>query len=160
MLGWLFDVLLILAIVGAVHWWQTKDMLLGVAPTLGSEVPDLFVETLRPPAEKQASLVVFWAEWCPICRLELTTLQALSRDYRVQTVASQSGNIEAMEAFMQEQGVRFPVWIDENGQTAAAWQVKGFPAVFVVDSQGQIRYRLMGFSTNLGIRLRLWLASH
>ncbi len=38
----------------------------------------------------------------------------------------------------------FPILLDESGQSAKAWGVKGLPASFVVDKQGRIAYRAMG----------------
>jgi thiol-disulfide isomerase/thioredoxin len=157
--GWVLDGLLLLLALAAMHFWQTRDMRLGPAPLISPERPDLFAERLKPRTQGEASLVVFWAEWCPICRLELGSLQRLSRDYRLQSIASQSGNAEQLAAFMTQQKVSFPVWIDNSGELARTWGVSGYPAAFVIDEQGQIRFRLMGYSTGLGMRLRLWLAS-
>ncbi|MBF0255950.1 MAG: redoxin domain-containing protein [Gammaproteobacteria bacterium] len=157
--SWAMDAALLILIIAGVHFWQTRDMLLGPAPPISPEMPALFAEHLRPPAKGEASLVVFWADWCPICRLELGTLQSLSRAYRLQSIAAHSGTAEQVAAFMAQEEVSFPVWIDESGDMAKAWGVSGYPAAFVIDDQGHIRYRLMGYSTGLGVRIRLWLAS-
>jgi thioredoxin-related protein len=46
---------------------------------------------------------------------------------------------------------------DPDGALAAAWGVRGVPTFFVVDSQGMIRFREVGYTTGLGLRWRLWL---
>ena len=38
------------------------------------------------------------------------------------------------------------------------WGVRAVPASFVVDGTGQIRYVEVGYTTGIGLRLRLWLA--
>jgi thiol-disulfide isomerase/thioredoxin len=157
--GWLIDALVLVLIVGAVQWWQTRNMLEGPAPALPLETaPLLFPEHLLPAEPGQPQLVFFWADWCPVCRLELGTLESLSRDYRVITVASQSGDAQQLAAFMAGEGISFPVLVDPDGVLFQAWRAPGFPAAFVLDGQQRIRFRLMGYSSSWGIRLRLWLA--
>jgi peroxiredoxin len=103
-------------------------------------------------------LVHFWAEWCPICRLEQGSIEALSRDYRVISVATTSGNADEVRAHMQSEGLSFPVLLDEEGDLARAWGVRGVPASFVIDSSGRIANAMVGYTSGIGFRIRLWLA--
>jgi thiol-disulfide isomerase/thioredoxin len=102
--------------------------------------------------------VHFWATWCPSCRLEHGTIQRLSQEHPVVTVAMQSGDAADVAAYLQERGLSFPVRLDERGEAAARWGVRGVPTTFVVDADGQIRFVTTGFTTDVGLRLRLWLA--
>ena len=51
-----------------------------------------------------------------------------------------------------------PVLMDEDGEIARGWGVNGVPASFIVDTDGNIRHAGMGYATEMGLRLRLWLA--
>ena len=51
-----------------------------------------------------------------------------------------------------------PVLMDEDGEIARSWGVSGVPATFVVNTSGDISHAGMGYATELGMRLRLWLA--
>ena len=49
---------------------------------------------------------------------------------------------------------------DPDGRLAGAWGVHAVPATFIVDTNGEIRFVEVGYTTGLGLRLRLWLAEH
>ncbi|HEY5994942.1 MAG TPA: protein disulfide oxidoreductase [Gallionellaceae bacterium] len=104
-------------------------------------------------------LVHFWATWCPICRSEQDSIATLARnDPEVITVAMRSGPPEAVIRYMREQGIAFPVVNDADGALASAWGVHAVPASFIVDGAGKIRFIEVGYTTETGLRLRLWLA--
>jgi peroxiredoxin len=105
-------------------------------------------------------LVHFWATWCPICRTEQDTINAIARDTpNVITVAMQSGSRDEVEKYLKQQGLSFPVLNDPDGRIAAAWGVHAVPASFIIDPDGQIRFVEIGYTTETGLRLRLWLAA-
>jgi peroxiredoxin len=148
--------LLIVAIIVGVNLWRTRDAASGrppplVATTLEGAHFDI-KEYLGKPL-----FVHFWAEWCPICSLEEDSIQSLSRDYEMITVAMSSGDDEAVRAHMKERGLSFKVINDESGQIAAEWGVQAVPATFVIDAAGEIRFVEMGYSSRLGLMLRHWL---
>ena len=103
-------------------------------------------------------LVHFWATWCPICKLEQGTINALSAEHPVITIATQSGDAQAVQTFMQEQHLHFPVLLDEEGTLLQRYGLHGVPATFVIDPQGRIAFREVGYTTSWGLRARLWLA--
>jgi hypothetical protein len=45
-----------------------------------------------------------------------------------------------------------------DGRTATDWSVRGFPTYYVIDADGQIHSRSVGYSTLAGMWLRNWLA--
>jgi thiol-disulfide isomerase/thioredoxin len=103
-------------------------------------------------------LVHFWATWCPICRAEQGSIDALARDTPVITVAMQSGDRDAVVQHLRNETLSFPVLNDPDGVIAAQWGVRAVPASFIVDGAGRIRYVEVGYTTGIGLRLRLWLA--
>ena len=48
--------------------------------------------------------------------------------------------------------------MDETGEIARRWGATGVPASFIVDGDGRITYAGMGYATEVGLRVRLWLA--
>lgn len=153
---WLRDLLILLALFAAIQWWQARDLVKDAAPPLTGLLIDGTPFQLDPA--QGPYLVHFWATWCPICRLEQDSIDAIARDHPVITVATSSGNAEEMADYMQQNGLTKPVLMDEEGGLARNWGVYGVPATFVVDTDGMIRHASMGYSTGLGLRLRLWLA--
>jgi peroxiredoxin len=106
----------------------------------------------------QPVLVYFWATWCPVCRLEQGGIESLANDYRVVAVAMQSGTPADVSRYAHEHGLRAPIINDPDGTIAATWGVRATPTSFVIDRDGQIRFREVGYTSEIGLRLRLWLA--
>jgi thiol-disulfide isomerase/thioredoxin len=155
---WLAEALLVVLALLAVHFWQTRELPQGTAPALRGTLLDgrqVALEDYRG----EPLLVHFWASWCPVCRLEEDTIQALSRQWPVLTVAMQSGDEQAVHGYMDREGLDFPVLVDGSGAVARRWQVRGVPVSLVLDGQGQIRFAVVGYATRAGLILRLWLAS-
>jgi thiol-disulfide isomerase/thioredoxin len=101
----------------------------------------------------QPFLLHFWASWCPVCRLEEGSIDALAKDYPVITVASWSDDVAS---YMEENKLSFPVLSDPDGDLAAVYGIKGVPASFFVDAQGRIQFVEIGYTSEIGFRLRLW----
>lgn len=153
--GWLIEGLILIGLLVAIHFWQTRNLAAGPAPQLPEGVEMLHGAGL--PAARPL-LVHFWASWCPICGLEQGSIQALADDHAVITIATQSGGVGEVRRHLAQEGLTFPTLIDENGEIAAQWGVRGFPATFIVDGDGMIRYKTQGYATGWGLRIRLWLA--
>jgi thiol-disulfide isomerase/thioredoxin len=103
-------------------------------------------------------LVVFWATWCGVCKAEEHNIVAVAQDWPVFSVAMQSGDAAAVTKHLQERGVPFPALVDSEGVNAAAWRISGVPTHFIVDADGKVRFRVVGYATEWGLRARLWWA--
>ncbi|HSP00272.1 MAG TPA: protein disulfide oxidoreductase [Thioalkalivibrio sp.] len=155
---WGVEILIFIVLFFAIKAWVQRDMISGEAPQLvgldldGQEVSlaDYRGETV---------LVHFWATWCRICRLEQDSIEFLSHSWQVLTVATQSGDAQELREHMSANELTHSVIVDADGQLAARYGVRGVPASFVVDGDGEIRFRETGFTTGWGLRTRLWLAS-
>ena len=51
-----------------------------------------------------------------------------------------------------------PSMLDTSGELAKSFGVKGAPASFILDPNGEITFVESGYSTELGQRVRLWLS--
>ena len=156
--GYAINVLLFVMLVAGIRAWQQRDMVSGAAPALQGVT--LAGQTYTLPAHpRQPVLVHFWASWCSICRAEQSSIAAIAHDNpNVITVAMQSGSPEAVARYMREQGIGFPVVNDPDGSLAGAWGVHAVPASFIIAPDGRIRFVEIGYTTGVGLRLRLWLA--
>ena len=151
------EVLVIMAVIFAARAYQHRDFPTGPAPPLQGVLLD---GTSFNLAEFNGGpvMVHFWATWCVICKLEQGTIAAIARDHRVITVAMQSGVKYDVKRHLSKNGLEFPVLNDQDGRRAASWGVNGVPASFIVDGNGRIRFAEMGYTTEAGLRARLWLA--
>jgi thiol-disulfide isomerase/thioredoxin len=173
---WGLEALILVAIVGAVTVWQNRGLPEGAAPPLAGLRNDGVSEDLSHKVgviegnphgtggtvsgTAKATLVVFWATWCPVCKAEEGNIVAVAADRPVVSVAMQSGDAAAVTKHLKERGIALPAIVDESGALAAAWRVRGVPAHFIVDPAGNIRFRVVGYATTLGLRARLWWAEN
>jgi peroxiredoxin len=79
-------------------------------------------------------------------------------DPNVITIAMQSGKPEEVARYLREQAIAFPVLNDADGSVSASWGVHAVPASFIIAPDGQIQFVEVGYTTGVGLRLRLWLA--
>ncbi len=156
-LRWLIEVCVILAVVFAVNWYRTRDAASGPVPMVDGRLLDgspVLLQSYRG----RPLLVHFWATWCPICRAEQATIKSLSEDHQVLTIVMQSGSAKELSAYVRQHELPYPVVNDQGGFIARRFGVTGVPASFIVDRNGKIRFVEVGYTTELGLRVRLWWA--
>jgi len=103
-------------------------------------------------AASRATVVYFWATWCPPCIGEFLELDTLSRKLKDQGVTLLSINFKetasAAKTFADEAGTSFPVLLDTDGKIAAQFLVWPLPAIFVLDAKGIVHHKIIG-ATNM-----------
>jgi cytochrome c biogenesis protein CcmG/thiol:disulfide interchange protein DsbE len=126
------------------------------APQEGFQAPDFELSTLDGDTivlselRGKAILLNFWATWCPPCRSEMPAMQQVSADYddnKFVVLAvnnTQQDSREAVEAFILERELTFPVLLDNNGDVAARYQVHSMPTTFFIDPDGIIQEVVIG----------------
>ncbi|MGC9456750.1 MAG: TlpA family protein disulfide reductase [Halothiobacillaceae bacterium] len=98
----------------------------------------------------QVVLVNFWATWCPPCRAEMPSMEALRKILADEEFAILAVNVgeapEAVAAFLEELPgePRFTVLLDRQSELLDLWPVRGLPTTFVLDRQGRIALQAVG----------------
>ncbi|WP_460035615.1 TlpA family protein disulfide reductase [Methylothermus subterraneus] len=91
----------------------------------------------------------FWASWCPSCARAFRFLNALSETFGPQGLLVAAVNLDEdpqdARAFLEQHPARFAVFLDPRGDCARAFEVEGMPAAYLIDRQGRVRYRHLGF---------------
>ena len=156
--SWLVYILFFLVVMQAANWWKTRDAANGDLSELAGELMDGSAFTISEFAGKPV-LFHFWATWCPICEMENDTIQSISQNYQVISIASWSEGEAEVKAYMRNNQLTFPVMLDTSGELAHSFGVKGVPTSFILDPNGEITFVETGYSTEPGLRLRLWLTT-
>ena len=152
----LLEAALILGVIFGAQYWQTRGLPEGIAPPLVGVLTD--GQTIKVGAGDTATLVAFWATWCPVCKAEEGNIVAVAKGHRVIPVAMQSGDAATVLKHLKERGIDLPQLIDADGRHAMNWRVSGVPTHFVVDGAGNVRFRVVGYATTWGLKARLWWA--
>ena len=93
-------------------------------------------------------LVNFWATWCEPCRAEMPSIERLQKRLGEQSFAVLAINMDEPEAriakFVSAMPLALPVLLDPGGKVTRAWKVRVLPASFVIDTDGRVRYSVIG----------------
>lgn len=141
----------------SIQGWMKKDMSRGLMPVISASDVRLNSPINLPINSKTPYVIHFWASWCPICKLMEDSVIDIATDYHVVGIALQSGSVHEVIASMNEQGINYPVISDPKGEISQQFGVNGVPATFIVDSDNNIRFVERGYSSEWGIRVRLWV---
>jgi thiol-disulfide isomerase/thioredoxin len=158
-------VVLMLIVFFGVQAWQTRAVSQGALPELVFTLIDTSgsreTTTLAAWRERHAGQPValyLWAEWCPICKLQQPVVSALVGDVPVLTIAMQSGPPETVARVLAQRQLRWPTAVDPRGELSKALGFGSVPALVVIDANGQLRTPTVGYTSELGVRARLWWA--
>lgn len=93
-------------------------------------------------------LVNLWATWCPPCREEMPTLQAFYEKYKqdgfVLVAIDQEEPRHIVAPFVNEFGLTFPIWLDENYEAQRKFNTMNLPSSYVIDRDGIVRLMWIG----------------
>jgi len=152
-----FEMLLLVLIVIAVHVYQTWEVVDGSAPAFEAALLDGKPVSLTIIQDRPL-LLHFWASWCPVCSVEQGSIQRISEDHAVLTVSIDDMPKEKLTEWMTEQGVSYPVVADPTGILSRRYGVNGVPTSIIIGADDRIRFVEVGYTTEAGLRLRLWWA--
>lgn len=150
----LYSVFVILIIWG--QFLTNNGLLIGKPPMINQIMID--GRHAQSLIDKGPAIIYFWAEWCGICKMMQSPITEVLKDYPGITVAVKSGVDEQLKKYMQQKQIQWPVINDQKGEISELYKVKGVPFVIITDKAGEIVYTVSGYSFELGLRLRLWLA--
>lgn len=152
------QIILMLVVVWVVDLWMTRNAVHASPPPIAQNTitnQQFSLEVLKG----EPSLIHFWGTWCPVCNIEQGTIHSMGEDYPMVTIAMQSGSDDEIAAYLRDNEVSYRVINDNSGIISEQYGVKTVPTTFVLDREGEIKFVTQGYSSELGLRFKLWLAS-
>lgn len=153
---------LFVAVMLGVNAWQTRHLPAGAAPEFTASLSNgetVSLQQWRAQYPNQAVALHFWADWCPICKTEENSISRIKRDWPVLTIAMQSGDAVKVQNVLAKRQLDWLTAIDPAGHITKRYGFAGVPAFVVIDAKGNIASATIGYTTEIGMRLRLWWAN-
>jgi peroxiredoxin len=134
-----------------------------VAPDFA--LPDLEGKVRRLSAfREKVVLLNFWATWCPPCRTEMPSMEALYQAYKDQgfellAVSSDVQGAAIVRPFMEKYRLSFPALLDTSGRINLMYGVRSIPVSYLLDRQGRVVSREIGARNWANAEARALIAS-
>ena len=100
-------------------------------------------------------LIHFWATWCPVCKMENSTINSLSKKFDVITIVENSDDDEKVKQFLKENNLNFKVINDEDASLASLFKVHGYPTTFIYNKNKVLQFSEVGYSSYITLYLKL-----
>jgi len=157
---WGIDIAIFGAIVFAVTWYQSRDLV-----DAGHTVPEMQLadidgghQSLVDP-EADRTLVYLWAPWCGVCTAETGTVNwaqsMLGDGVAVRSVVLDYESAEHARRSAVEKGAAFPVLLGDR-QVQRHLNVSAFPTFYVLTNEGEVIGSSQGYTTTVGLLWRAW----
>lgn len=156
---WLAEAAFALLALAALQAWLTRDVVRGQFPVASGALLDgRAASDWQAAWQGRAHVVYVWATWCAVCKAMQGNFDAVAADSPTLTVAMRSGTDAQVRAFLAERGLRWPTLNDPAGETSSRLGVTAVPMLLFVGPRGDIRWVTRGYTSEAGIRARLWWA--
>ena len=121
-------------------------------PAIDFELKDQYGKTHKLSDYKgKVVFLNFWATWCPPCKMEMPDIQKIYEKYEKQGEKTEvvvlsvvapntqdEKDVEGIKAFLEENGYKYPVLMDDGGYTFGAYRISSLPTTFMIDKEGNV----------------------
>jgi thiol-disulfide isomerase/thioredoxin len=150
------DIVLFFAIIGGIgvvqmFYFQGKD----VPPGVLAESYPVLNGLARPLVDDYNYTFVYsFAPWCGVCKMSASNINSLEGHVNTLALALSYEQEADVRGFVNHTGLNVPVILGQ-GRLEDTLNVGQFPTYFVVDRKGKIVLGWSGYTTTLGLWIRL-----
>jgi peroxiredoxin len=95
-------------------------------------------------------VVDFWATWCPPCRAEIPGFVELQKKFGkdglvIVGISVDQGGVELVKKFIAQNKINYQIVLADGGVADAFGGIEGIPTTFVIDRDGKIQLKEVGF---------------
>jgi len=116
---------------------------------LGNQAPNFVLSNLLGEkvelanlVSQKATLLVFWATWCPSCVEEIPVLNQWSEKYPGLQILGINVQEPAdrIRPFAEKAKILYPILLDQDGEVAHQYGLVGIPAAILLSKGGKVIY--------------------
>jgi thiol-disulfide isomerase/thioredoxin len=93
-------------------------------------------------------LLSFWATWCPPCRQEMPSMQALQSEMSDQGLVVLAANLREepndVRAFLKQSQLSLPAVLDKDGKIFERYGGWSLPTSYIIGRNGELLARVVG----------------
>ncbi len=156
----LINLLIIIVAFAGVTLWQNRNLL-----KVSEKAPGFSLRSLEgniyalDTSGKKKTVLYFFAPWCTVCNLSSHNIVSLREgsdpgDIDIYAVALSYSHESEVKAFAKEHKLTVPVLLGSE-EVHRSYKIEAFPTIYIIDKTGNISSRVVGYTTELGLRLRL-----
>ncbi|GGD69065.1 hypothetical protein GCM10011514_36510 [Emticicia aquatilis] len=123
------------------------------------ELKDLMGNMVSLASLKDKIIIVdFWATWCGPCLASMPGMQEVQRKYKdnpkvkflfIDTLEDDEDYLSKVKKLISDKKYDdLTVLLDVDSKLVAKYKVEGIPTKFVIDSNGKVRFKSVGYSGN------------
>lgn len=134
----------------------------------GRQAPDFTLQdldgkpvTLSKHRGKKVVILDFWATWCGPCRMVMPQVERYAAKHPEDVALlsiNQKEDRERVASFVRNHGMPAHVLLDTEGEVSDVYRVYGLPTLFIIDKQGVLRFKHIGFRPDLESQLEKAIA--
>jgi len=133
-------------------------------PLVGDRAPVL-PATLKPVGSSERAdlegrprVLFFWATWCGPCKQAVPEVMALAQSRGLSVLAISDEDEDTVSKFLEGRREAFfdQIAVDTLRQTCASYGISGTPTILLVDREGMIRHRQVGYNADKGVTVEGW----
>lgn len=152
----LFLLFLLLSFSANADWQQPElshnlTPVRSVIPASDFELEDMDEEKVKfSKYHGKVVLLNFWATWCPPCVREMPSMEKLHQQVNAENfkviAVNQMEDVDQVFAFTGQLDIypSFEILFDKTSKVSQDYAVRGLPTTYLIDKQGNIRYRAVG----------------
>ena len=159
--------LLSLVLVLGYVLWQRMPQHMADRELLGKISPDLVLEKSGSKDKLRLHdlhgkkvLLYFFATWCGACKLQAVSIEKISKENKDQNfhlLAISEESSTVLRDYQKEKQLHYPIFRDTQGQAHSHFQIKSYPTVVWIESNGKIKDIGHGLNLLLPYSVRHWL---
>lgn len=157
--SWIKQAVILIAVLYGIHLWQTKDLL-----DSESEAPDFVLTSLQgenirlSESKGKVTVLYFMAPWCSVCKASFSNLVDLRADrgrseFDIFAVVLDYNSRAEVNEFVKGRDLNFPMLMGDS-RVARDYNIQGFPTIYILDREGRVESKMVGYTTELGLKLR------